>query len=299
MVNELAWGLPIATYLFLGGVAAASYYVGVIADIVSNGRFKNLARLGSYIVFVPIAVGLLMLLLDLGRPLDFWRLMFQQGPLNEGFIFRPSSVMSFGVWLLLGFSMFCGVAYPFLWIAEDKKVPGLVGKESLRKLIGILGLPFAVLVAVYTGVLLSVSSQPVWADTPFLPVLFVISATSTGFAAISLAMLFFQRGDAEAMVRLERGDRVLIVLELAVVAVLFIVLLFFPDASGPVKKLMIGQYAVFFWIGFVVPGLLLPLYIQLYIQRNQGRILKNLAVTSALLVLFGGFYLRYIILLAV
>ncbi len=299
MANELAWGLPIATYLFLGGLTAAAYYVGVIADIVSNGRFKNLARLGSYIVFVPIGIGLLMLLFDLGQPARFWHLMFQNGPLNDGFIFRPSSVMSFGVWLLIGFSLFCGVAYPFMWIAEDKKIPGLAGKETLRKLIGILGLPFAVLVAVYTGVLLSVSSQPVWADTPFLPVLFVISATSTGFAAIFLAVLFFHREDAEAMVRLERGDRILIILELAVVAILFIMLLFSPDAAGPVKNLMIGEYAVFFWVGFIIPGLLLPLYMQLYIKQNRGRILKNLAITSALLVLFGGFYLRYIILLAV
>ncbi|PKM80331.1 MAG: hypothetical protein CVU89_14030 [Firmicutes bacterium HGW-Firmicutes-14] len=297
MINE-GWGLPVAIYLFLGGLAAAAYYIGVTADIVSKGRFSNLARLGSYIVVVPIALGLLMLLLDLGKPLKFWHLMIQNGPLNDGLIFRPSSAMSLGVWLLNGFSLFCGLVYPLLWLAHDRKIPGIFGKDSFRQLIGIMGLPFAVMVAVYTGVLLSVTTQPIWADTPLLPVLFVISATSTGLAAISLALLFFRNDDAEAMLRLERGDRILIILELAVVAVLFIWLLFSPAAGGPVRDLLIGRYAVFFWIGFIIPGLLLPLYVQLYIKRNRGLVLKNLAITSSLLVLVGGFYLRYIMILA-
>jgi len=237
--------------------------------------------------------------LDLGQPVRFWHLMFQNGPLNSGPVFRSSSVMSFGVWLLNGFSLICGVAYPLMWLAYDKQVPGLADKEGLRKLLGILGLPFALLVMVYTGVLLAVSAKPVWADTPILPVLFVISATSTGFAAIILALLFFHREDSEAIARLEKGDRLLVKLEMAVVAVLVAALLFSPGAAGPVKNLLVGDYAVFFWVGFVIPGLLLPFYVQRYTQRNHGRPMRSLAVTAALLVLFGGFFLRYVVLLAV
>lgn len=287
-----------ALYLFLGGAAAAAYYIGVIADLVSKGRFRNIARASSYIVLVPVGIGLVMLLLDLGQPLRFWHLMFQTGPLNEGLIFRSSSVMSFGVWLLNGFSLLCGVAYPVMWLAEDKKIPGFAGKEGLRRIIGILGLPFALLVAVYTGVLLAVTSVPVWADTPVLPVLFTVSATSTGFAAIMLALLIFHKDEREALIRLEKGDSLLVKLEMAIVAVMVVLLLFSPSAAGPVKNLVFGNYAVFFWVGFVIPGLLLPFLIQQHAQQYHGRVLKHLAVASALLVLFGGFFLRYIILLA-
>jgi polysulfide reductase chain C len=299
MAKELAWELPVAVYLFLGGLAAAAYYIGVIADLVSKGRFRNIARAASYIVLVPISIGLVMLLLDLGQPSRFWHLMFQTGPLNTGLIFRPSSVMSLGVWILIGFSLFCGVAYPLMWLAEDRKMPGLEGREGLRRLIGILGLPFAFLVAAYTGVLLAVTSMPVWADTPLLPALFVVSATSTGFAAIMLALLFFRREEDDALTRLEKGDNLLIKLEMGIVTVLLALLLFSPSTAGPAKNMIIGEYAVFFWIGFVFPGLLLPLFIQQHARRQHNQGLKQFAAVSALLVLFGGFYLRYIILLAV
>lgn len=239
-----------------------------------------------------------MLLLDLGQPLRFWHLVFQSGPLNTGLIFRSSSVMSLGVWILTGFSLLCGVAYPLMWLAEDRKIPGLGGREGLRRLIGIFGLPFAFLVAAYTGVLLAVTSMPVWADTPLLPALFVVSATSTGFAAIMLALIFFRREESEALARLEKGDSLLIKLEMGIVAVLLALLLFSPSAAGPVKNLIVGDYAVFFWVGFVFPGLLLPFFIQRHTQQYHGRVLKHLVVASALLVLFGGFFLRYVILLA-
>lgn len=298
-MGKITWGLIIAFYLFLGGLAAASYYIGVTADLYSKGRFRNLAKTGAYLVLVPIGIGLLMLLLDLGQPLRFWHLLFQNGPLNYGLIFRSSSVMSFGVWLLIGFSLLCGMAYPLMWLAEDKKIPGLAGREGLRRLLGILGLPFALLVVVYTGVLLAVSSQPVWADTPLLPVLFVISATSTGLAAITLAQLFSRQGDAEAVARLEKGDRLLIRLEMAVVALLVVLLLFSPSAAGPARNLVFGNYAVFFWLGFVVPGLVLPFLVQRHTEQRHGRGWDPLVAASALMVLFGGFFLRYVILLAV
>ncbi|MHB8171311.1 MAG: NrfD/PsrC family molybdoenzyme membrane anchor subunit [Thermincolia bacterium] len=299
MAKELAWGLPVALYLFLGGAAAAAYYIGVIADLASKGRFRNIARASSYIVLVPMGIGLVLLLLDLGQPARFWYLMFQTSPLSTGLVFHPSSVMSLGVWILIGFSLLCGIVYPMMWLAEDKKIPGLADREGLRRLIGILGLPFAFLVVAYTGVLLAVTSTPVWADTPLLPVLFVVSATSTGFAAIILALLFFHREESEALTRLEKGDSLLIKLEMVIVAVLLALLLFSPTAAGPVKNLIIGDYAVFFWVGFVFPGLLLPFIIQQHVRRHHSQTLKNFAAASALLVLFGGFFLRYIILLAV
>ncbi len=302
MLKFTTWGFPVALYLFVGGLSAAAYYVGVIADLVSKGRFRNMAKVGSYIVLAPICLGLFMLLIDLGKPLSFWHLLVQAGPLNNGLIFRASSVMSVGTWLLVAFSLLCGVAYPLMWLAEDKKIPflsGLAGREGLRRTVGILGLPFALMVAAYTGVLLAVSAKPVWADTPLLPMLFVVSATSTGIAAIILALYFFKQDDCESIKRLEKGDSILIKLELAVVGMLTVWLLFSPSAAGLMKNLLIGDYAVFLWLGFIIPGLLLPLLMQGYSLRNHGRAPKTLAVASALLVLVGGFFLRYVVILAV
>lgn len=304
MVSELSWGFPIALYLFVGGLSAATYYVGVLADISGKKSYRDVARLGSYVVLLPVSLGLITLLVDLGQPLRFWHLLFQNGPINHGVIFLPVSAMSFGTWALVIFSLLCGVAYPLLWLAEEKSAKSLPiisafsGKESLRRFIGLLGLPFAVLIAVYTGVLLAATSRPVWADTPLLPVLFVLSATSTGIAAIIILINLTNTQKPDAVARLEKGDGSIIKLELAAVTILFITLLLSPRSVGMVKNLLIGDYAVFFWVGFIMVGLLLPLSIQGHTQRNHRYPSKALAVTSSLLILTGGFFLRYIVLLA-
>lgn len=304
MPNEQSWGFPIAFYLFLGGMSAAAYYIGVIADLVGKGRYRDVARLGSYIVIAPICVGLIALVFDLGQPLRFWHLLFQAGPLNQGVILLPVSVMSLGTWILVLFSLLCGVCYPLMWLAEERVgrnaplIPILAGREGLRRFIGILGLPVALLVAVYTGVLLAATSRPVWADTPLLPPLFVLSATSTGIAAIILLMALNRAGNHEILARLERGDSLVIKLELAMVALLFIALFFSPGAVGMAKNLMFGNYSVLFWLGFIIVGLVLPLAMQRHGLRQSSGVANRLAVISSALVLIGGFYLRYIILLA-
>ncbi len=287
----------------MGGMSAAAYYIGVIADLAGNGEYKNVSKTGSYVVFFPILVGMAMLIADLGKPGQFWHLLFQNGPLNKGFIFQAGSAMSLGAWILEGFVLICGIIYPLMWLAEEKGaggtplIPALAGKPGLRRSIGLVGLPFAVLIAVYTGVLLAATSRPVWADTPLLPALFTVSATSTGMAAITLLMSLGKNDNHLVVARLEKGDSLLIKLELALVAVLFAALLFSPRAAGLVQDLVFGNYAVLFWIGFILAGLVLPLAIQ-RINPNLGQPARSLAVVSSVLVLLGGFFLRYVILLA-
>ena len=50
------------------------------------------------------------------------------------------------------------------------------------------GVPFALLVASYTGVLLSCTANPLWCKNPWLAPLFTASAIATGADAISLAL---------------------------------------------------------------------------------------------------------------
>lgn len=117
-------------------------------------------------------------------------------------------------------------------------------------------------VAAYTGVLLATSGQPVWADTPLLPVLFVLSGTSTGLAAIMLMLRFLAREDRVAVTTVEKGNNLIIKLELVVMAVFFVILFFFSGASRVVYNFPVGVYAVFSWVGFMGASLVLPLLIR-------------------------------------
>ncbi|KUK31314.1 MAG: hypothetical protein XD63_1442, partial [Thermoanaerobacterales bacterium 50_218] len=65
-------------------------------------------------------------------------------------------------------------------------------------------------------------------------------------------------------------------------------------ASPIVRDLLFGTYAVLFWLGFVGPALVLPLFMQ---KQSFTTHTQRLIVPAALLVLIGGFYLRFIVLL--
>jgi polysulfide reductase chain C len=102
-------------------------------------------------------------------------------------------------------------------------------------------------------------------------------------AAISL--LLFLSGDAagEGFKKVKRADRFAIMFEIVMLA-LFLILL--GSAAAPLTT---GQFAPLFWGGLVVVGLLIPLVLDLL----GG--LRVPALVPAILVLVGGFILRYVI----
>ena len=91
----------------------------------------------------------------------------------------------------------------------------------LNRPFNVLGAVVAIFIASYTGVLLSVSNQPVWSDTWVLGGLFLASGLS-GAAAL-LALLIRNRPDASfSLGRLHQADGYFSVLELALIIVFFI-----------------------------------------------------------------------------
>jgi len=107
--------------------------------------------------------------------------------------FNISSTMSVGVWLLSAFIVLGGLN-ALTWLAEEKFAgnSGLLAsfkdKPGLRRITGLIGMPVALLTAGYTGVLLASTSSALWSSTPYLGLLFLVSATSTGIAALMLVL---------------------------------------------------------------------------------------------------------------
>jgi polysulfide reductase chain C len=242
-----------------------------------------------------VAIGCLLLLLDLGRP--------------ERFLFayaQPfSSMIALGTWIL---SLFLIVG--FVQIA-CLVLPPLKGKASPGwwKALWVVGSLAAVGTAAYTGVLLGViKAIPFW-NTPVLPLLFLVSAMSTGAGVVFLAAPLYraifggQEAD-EAVHSVGRLDIGLVVVELVV---LFFYLLIMagtgPAAAASVALLTSGGYALAFWLGVVVVGLLLPLVLEAMTMRGGTmsggkRTSSSGAVTmlAAACLLVGGVILRYAVL---
>ncbi len=99
VLNQIVWKAPdIGGYLFLGGLAGASSVLAAGAEV--TGR-PDLARPLKYTALAAISGSTAALIHDLGRPERF---------LNMLRVFKPTSPMSVGSWLLMGYGPLAGVA---------------------------------------------------------------------------------------------------------------------------------------------------------------------------------------------
>jgi len=141
----------------------------------------------------------------------------------------------------------------------------------------VLGALAGVFVAGYTGVLLSVSNQPVWSDTWALGGLFLASGLSAGAATV--AVLAGRRIDeATTRGKLARADGVFLVLELVLLVV------FLATLGTLVGRLFVPRWIVL-W-ALVGVGILVPLAMFRTVRRP---------VVAAWLVLIGGLALRIVV----
>ena len=148
---------------------------------------------------------------------------------------------------------------------------------------------------------------PLW-NMAVLPILFVVSAASTGFAAVLLVTRLAAPDEAAGLPLLAKAGLVLPVLELVLVVVLLAVTASVQGsaaeaAAASVGALVSGAYAVPFWLGFVGIGLVLPFCLELLGRRKAGAgeaagSSKALAIAGELGVLVGGFMLRYLVIMA-
>ena len=278
------WGWLIAVYFFVGGLAGGSYFLAALIDLLGRREDRALARVGYYIAFPCVALSGVLLTLDLTRPLRFWHMLIESNTWRP--MFKYWSPLSIGSWALLMFGLFSFVSFVGA-LAEDGRLPWpalrtLRPPHALGAVVAILGGIAGFYVASYTGVLLAVTNRPIWSDTPLLGMLFVVSAASTSAALIGL--LAHRHGlTVPALAQLRRMDGWVILLELIVLVALVVSL-------GPVARAWINAWGVLLAVS-VVLGNIAPIVLA---WRTRGRGELNVA-TSALLVLLGGFLLRFVI----
>jgi formate-dependent nitrite reductase membrane component NrfD len=309
----MAWSAPIWIYLWMAGMAGGAYFAAFMVERITGAADKKLLRLATY-VGVPLAVvGVLLLVVDLGQPIRFWHLFTQ---------FKVGSPMSMGTWVLLIW-VAIAIVMIILWWVENRLTEEVA--SSLRKLTRYLSYAnviLSVLLIAYTGVLLSVSNQPLWSSTVLIPFLFVASAISTGVALLILAAIASNTVSKGKLVelrmaanqlfgstdwtipnktieRLAEADVVVIIIELiALVAyAIWLAVSSMAGAGDALALLTTGVLAAPFWVGVVLLALLIPLGLDI---ASWGKEIKNKSVmraviTSSTCAILGGLVLRAII----
>lgn len=168
------WTWEVPGYLFTGGIAGVSAPLAAAARLAGNDRLADRAALlavGGAGLSAPLLIS------DLGRPERF---------LNMLRVFKPTSAMSVGSWLLAAFGATSTVA-------AGHQVLGLPGAPALAAS-AVLG----PVLSTYTAVLVAQTSVPVWHEARrSLPFVFAGSSlASAGGAAAALT-----GGDAAAPAR--------------------------------------------------------------------------------------------------
>ena len=283
------WEWYIVWYFFLGGIAGGAYVIGTLLRLFGSARDEGVARIAFLISFPTMVICPILLTLDLGHPVRFWHMLIDSRTLALNF--KYWSPMSVGAWMLFIFGAFATVSFVEAatlrgWLRHPlaQRITGLLS-GGFGRLFMVVGALFGLFIAGYTGVLLSVSNQPIWSDTWTLGGLFLASGLSVAAASIALVSRM-SRETADSEVKLIRADRVFIVLELLLIAALFVTL----GAMG--GKLLFGRYLIL-WL-LVLAGTVVPLVLQL--RSSMGR--PAFTVLASFLVLLGGLALRMVVVFA-
>ena len=221
------WRWYILGYFFLAGLSGGAYVLGTMLRLWGRPSDEQAARLCFLLAFPLVLLCPILLTIDLGHPLRFWHMMYDTGAGGPALNFRSWSPMSLGVWGLMVFGLFATISFLEV-VALDRRysyplrtlVAGVLA-GPLGRLVNVVGAVFALFIAAYTGVLLSVSNQPVWSDSYALGGLFLASGLSGAAALVTLSTRWRPAAEASHEA-LAEADGYFVLLELAFIAVLFI-----------------------------------------------------------------------------
>jgi formate-dependent nitrite reductase membrane component NrfD len=291
----MVWGTIIAAYLFLAGLSAGAF---LTSSFVSR-KYPNAVTVrftGRIISPILMGIGLLLLIVDAEAGL--------KNPLRFIYLFTNfNSVMTIGTYFISFFMM--AAAYVALMEILKKKV---------NKIVEYIGIVFAVATAMYTGFLIGViTTVPLW-NTAILPILFVVSALSTGIAGTMLVSSFFSKKEVHQVLSIKKIHLSLLAVEVFLIFTMFLITSTSNEAAAEsVASLVSGEFMLLFWIGLMAIGLLLPILLEsleLWNARKMGHSEAGLQVAAAgshgiagtlvteSSVLVGGFILRFLLLSA-
>ena len=102
------WDWKVAVDLFLGGAGVGALLFAVALDVVFKGRHRAVCQTAAWIAPVLITLGLLFLLLKLGRPFNLfstYQNLAPTSPLWWGGIFQPLLVIGAIFYALMGLGL--------------------------------------------------------------------------------------------------------------------------------------------------------------------------------------------------
>jgi Ni/Fe-hydrogenase subunit HybB-like protein len=176
MRDQVSWGLYIANFTYLVGVAAAAVLLVIQAYVYHFDPIKEIVVLGELFAASSIVMALLFVTVDLGRPDRFWHLIPWVGKLAF-----PNSLLAWDVIVLNGYLVLNVIVPVYILVNSYYE------REPVRSFViplVLLSIPWAVGIHTVTAFLYNgLAARPFW-NASILAPRFLASAFCSGPAMI-------------------------------------------------------------------------------------------------------------------
>ena len=281
MTNQIVWGMPHVFAIFLIVEASGALNVASIGTVFGKAIYKPLGRLSGLLALALLLGGLVVLVLDLGRP-D--RLIVAMTHYNF------KSIFAWNIFLYVGFMVIVAV---YLWLQMERRM------NRHAKTAGLVAFLWRLILTTGTGSIFGFLVSREAYDSAIMAPLFVAMSFSFGLAVYILVLLACYRGsDREigdvVMRKLSRLLGVFVAAVLYFTAVQHLANLYAAEHSGVERFILMdgGIYTLLFWGGQVVVGGIIPL---LLVFRSASVTSNRNAILASILVILGGFAQVYVI----
>jgi molybdopterin-containing oxidoreductase family membrane subunit len=273
MNNEVVWGTPHVFAIFLIVAASGVLNVASMASVFGQAHYKPWARLSGLLCLALLAGGLMVLMLDLGRP---ERIVVAATHYNF------KSVFAWNVFLYSG--MFA-IVLLYLWVQMEKRLNRFAAPA------GIAALVWRFVLTTGTGAIFAFLVARQAYASAVLPPLFIAMSLAWGLAVFVLVQGAVGPTPDELRRRMGNLLGVFVALVLYLTAVYHLTNLYFARQIEFERFILLdgGVYPWLFWLGYVLAGSIAPMWLLWRPGATAGS-LRNAAV----LILVGAFAALYV-----
>ena len=280
MNNQVVWGIPHVFAIFLIVAASGALNVASISSVFGQARYKPLARLSGLLAITLLLGGLLILVLDLGKP---GRLIVAMTTYNF------TSIFAWNIYLYVGF---LAVVVVYLFTMMERKA------RQYSHAVGVFAFIWRLALTTGTGSIFGFLVARQGYDAALMAPMFIIMSFAYGLAIYLLVLMFACKMDGR-----ELGDKIMQrlknLLGIFVAAVFYFTLVYhltnlYATENHAYEAFILrdgGLYSGLFWIS-VIGGMLLPMGILFHpaLGKSQGGI-----TAASVLVALGGLAAMYVI----
>jgi molybdopterin-containing oxidoreductase family membrane subunit len=283
MSNQVVWGMPHVFAVFLIVSASGALNVASIASVFGRTSYKPLAPLSGLMAITLLTGGLMILVLDLGRP-D--RLIVAMTTYNFKSIFAWNMILYNGFFLIVGI---------YLWTMMQRKM------NKFTHTAGFFAFIWRLALTTGTGSIFGFIVARQYYDAAIMAPMFIIMSFSFGLACFLIFLLATYKWSGREIGgylvnRLQRLLGLFVAAVLLFVVMFHLTNLYATQHHGVEEFILAGDnlYSGLFWIGYLLLGTIFPLII-CYAPAFRASI--GWTVSAAILVIAGGLSQMYMIII--